>query len=309
MRRTTIRDVADAAGVSTATVSYVLNDTPNQTITAATQDRVRAAADALGYPPRTVTSPSEVVASPVVLLNVGTDVIGTSIGRLIRTMQEELRRHDRTLVVISEGRDAAQDLRRKLGPLAVVDLSQLPDDLRDDHIWGAFRGHQAGFPFHTRLQLQHLAEHGHRHVALAIPAEGTGSFGRARIADAHRAALDLGLAPLTVVRVSMDPDPRARTESVRTLVQESDVTAVASLNDAVALSVLSVMTQLGYRAPEDLAVIGFDDEHQESLWEPELTTVRIDTAAYGRRAARLAVDATTRDWTEAPSTIVRRASA
>lgn len=107
----------------------------------------------------------------------------------------------------------------------------------------------------------------------------------------------------------MEPDPRTRNETVRALAGKTNVTAVAALNDDVALAVLAAMARLGYRTPEDLAVMGFDDEHQGHLWEPTLTTVRIDTAAYGRRAARSAVNAAAQGWTEAPSEIVQRASA
>jgi len=304
----TIRDVAAAAGVSTATVSYVLNDAPNQTISAATQQRVHAAADALGYILRRTAGHAEARSLPIVLLNVGTDTIGNSLSCVIHTMQEELRHHDCTLVVTAKGRHDMPELRRTLAPLAVVDITRESAGVRDDGDWGFFRGHQAGFPFHSRVQLQYLADLGHRHVGFAVPAGDIGVFGRRRIDHAHRAALELGLEPLTVVRLSMDPDPRIRTEAVRALVRESDVTAVAALDDDVALAFLASMAHLGYSAPDDLAVIGFDDEHQGYLWEPALTTVRIDTAAYGKRAAGLAVGAAAHDWIEAPSEVVERAS-
>ncbi|MGW0436273.1 substrate-binding domain-containing protein [Micromonospora sp. NPDC003197] len=301
--------MAAAAGVSTATVSYVLNDVPNQTISAVTKERVRAAASELGYPSSVTTVPADRSALPIVLLNIGTDAIGKSLSGVIRTMQEELRQHDRTLIVTPDSDDAARALRGVLAPHAVVDLVRPLGGTHQDGGWGVFRGHQANFHFHSWMQLRHLAARGHRRVALASPASGTGVFGRARVADAHRAARELGLAPLTVMRVPMEPNPRSRTEIVRALARKTTVTAVAALDDNVALAVLAAMARLGYRAPEDLAVMGFDDEHRGHLWEPALTTVRIDATAYGRRAARLAVNATAQGWTEAPSEIVERASA
>lgn len=292
--------------MSTATVSYVLNDAPDQTISTATQERVRLAAAALGYPPRLRSDSTD--ASPIVILNVGTDAIGKSLGRLIRTMQEELRRHNRIVVVTSDERDTSRELQRTLAPHAIVDVTQLSSS-RDTDVWGMFGGLPAGFSFHSWVQLQHLAAQGHRRIAFAVPAHDSGMFGRARISHAHHIALELGLAPLSIVQVSMDSDPLARTEAVRTLVRESDVTAVAALDDDVALAVLGSMARLGYSAPEDLAVIGFDGGRQDHLDEPTLTTVRIDAAAYGRRAAWLAVDASAEEWTEAPSEIVLHASA
>lgn len=85
------------------------------------------------------------------------------------------------------------------------------------------------------------------------------------------------------------------------------MTAVAALDDDVAL--LASMAHLGYSAPDDLVVIGFDDEHQGRLWEPRLDDGPDRHPAYGRRAAGPAVGAVATDWIEAPSEVVERASA
>ena len=53
-RKPRIKDVAERAGVSTATVSYVLNDVPGARVAAATRERVRAAAGEVGYRPNTL---------------------------------------------------------------------------------------------------------------------------------------------------------------------------------------------------------------------------------------------------------------
>ena len=65
--RVTGRDVAERAGVSRATVSYVLNDTPRQTISAGTRDRVREAATQLGYSPSAAARTLRTGRSDVVL--------------------------------------------------------------------------------------------------------------------------------------------------------------------------------------------------------------------------------------------------
>src|SRR5690554_5547715 len=83
--RPRLRDVAAAAGVSTATVSYVLNGTPGQSIRPQTQERVRRAADALGYVPHRVARTLREGRSRIVLLNVG-DLLGSSMTSVIRGM-------------------------------------------------------------------------------------------------------------------------------------------------------------------------------------------------------------------------------
>src|SRR4051794_15670343 len=81
--KVTIRDVAGAAGVSVATVSYVLNNTAGQTITERTRDRVRTAADALGYVPHSVARALREGMSRIVLLKVGDMLGGRSLNRFI----------------------------------------------------------------------------------------------------------------------------------------------------------------------------------------------------------------------------------
>lgn len=66
---------------------------------------------------------------------------------------------------------------------------------------------------------------------------------------------------------------------------------------------------MGLRAPQDLAVIGFDQGAAGRLWRPSLTTVRIDGAAYGRRAARVVLGLPVDEWESAPSEVVVRESA
>ena len=69
--RVTMKDVAHAAGVSPSTVSFVLNDTPGQSIRESTRERVRAAARELGYAPQGMARALREGRSRTVLLDVG----------------------------------------------------------------------------------------------------------------------------------------------------------------------------------------------------------------------------------------------
>lgn len=75
-RRVTLNDVAAASGVSRATVSFVLNDDPHQTISAATRDRVKEAARTLGYVPHGVARALREGTSRVVVLNIDAGMEG-----------------------------------------------------------------------------------------------------------------------------------------------------------------------------------------------------------------------------------------
>jgi DNA-binding LacI/PurR family transcriptional regulator len=77
----------------------------------------------------------------------------------------------------------------------------------------------------------------------------------------------------------------------------------------VALRVLAAMRSLGLSAPDDLAVIGFDDNGYGALTSPELTTVHIDAEAHGRQAARAILGLSAAGLSPTPGQVIVRESA
>jgi DNA-binding LacI/PurR family transcriptional regulator len=93
------------------------------------------------------------------------------------------------------------------------------------------------------------------------------------------------------------------------LAADGGVTAVAAVDDDVALRVLAAMRPAGLSAPGDLAVIGFDDNGYGALSSPTLTTVHIDAEAHGRQAARAVLGLPAGDLSPVPGRVVIRESA
>src|SRR5215218_9071233 len=91
-RRVTSADVARMAGVSRATVSYVLNDTPHQTISAHTRDRVLHAAAVLGYAPSAAARTLRTGRSDVVLCLLPDWPIGPEVGSMLGNLSTALAR-------------------------------------------------------------------------------------------------------------------------------------------------------------------------------------------------------------------------
>lgn len=313
-RKVRIRDVADAAGVSIATVSYVLNDAPGQRIRERTRERVREAAVALGYAPHSLARALREGVSRIVLLHVGSLLGGHSLDSFIAGMSEELRSLGYSLLVTT-GSDAGDggmplDALDAIAPRAVLDLPRLvAGPTEEGPVFGAIDGYQAGLAFHTLTQLRHLSARGHRDIAFAIPHDPSTTLASARVEYVARIAAELGLAPVRTVRIDMGDGSAHRRDAVRALLGETPVTAVAAYSDDVALGVLGAMAGLGLRAPDDLAVIGFDDGHHGQLWQPALTTVRIDAAAFGRRAARVVLGLEPGEWIQVPSEVIVRETA
>ncbi|KQO97477.1 LacI family DNA-binding transcriptional regulator [Leifsonia sp. Leaf264] len=283
-RRATLKDVARASGVSTATVSFVLNETPGQTLPPATRERVRAAAAALGYQPHGVARALREGRSRLVLLAIGRMRGGRSLEGFIMGMGDELQTHGYGLLVYpgASNETGHDDIVRDLRPRAVIDLAKIyaaPSDVEDG-------GWVDGLAAHTLAQLAHLAERGHRSIAFAVPAEiGTDGLVSLRRRFAEEAGRRLGLDDvLTIVVPDTAEDARAVVAALRR--EHPATTAVAAFDDEVALRVLASLVDLGLTAPRDLAVIGFDDSRVGATWRPALSTVRIDGRMFGRREAR-----------------------
>ncbi|PSL39167.1 LacI family transcriptional regulator [Labedella gwakjiensis] len=306
--RVRIKDVARAAGVSPATVSFVLNATAGQTIRPETADRVHRAADALGYSPHRIARALRSGSSRVVLLEAGALPRTAVLDSFIDGMDAELRRYDFALVVHHDrGNGAAPvDLARELAPRSVIDIAALYSDEADETEDG---GWTDGLALHSSLQIAYLHEQGHRVIGFAARREDElGALVARRRRHAEEAAVRLGLHPLALLDLPADPlDIPAALVTFRE--ENPEVTAVAAFDDESAIAVLSAAARLGVRVPTDMAVIGFDESAVGAFWSPPLTTVRIDAAESGRRTARLAIGLDPGPRRSSPSTIVVRGSA
>lgn len=154
-KRVTLRDVAAASGVSRATVSFVLRDSPNQAISTATQERVRQAARDLGYVPHGIARALREGSSRIVVLNVDAGMEGNYSRSYIRGLDEELAAHDHVLLV-RHGHAAPQSTQQVLdviAPRAVLRLAEayLAGRGLDDKGW------EDGFAANAALQMRFLA--------------------------------------------------------------------------------------------------------------------------------------------------------
>lgn len=129
----------------------------------------------------------------------------------------------------------------------------------------------------------HLLSLGHRTVHhVAVPTMGKQS-GRT---EGWKAAL-------TAAGVEIPPalhatwDPLSGYKAGEELARRDDVTAVFCGNDDVAIGVMRALLDHGIRVPEDVSVVGFDDQPHVALWRPALTTVRQDFVDLGERAFKL----------------------
>ncbi|WP_328222174.1 LacI family DNA-binding transcriptional regulator [Streptomyces sp. NBC_00310] len=305
-RRVTSGDVAREAGVSRATVSYVLNDTPHQKIAEATRTRVWEAAARLGYAPSAAARALRTGRSDIVLGVLPDWPIQHVLGRLIQQLTNAFAEHELTFLVHSSGRPARplREIWRALTPAAVLALNEFPatdaEAMRTAGIEVVMTLHGSASgdlrsPLVSEepigaLQARHLVG-SHRRLGYAYPdLPRLDVLAQPRLDGVRKVCAERGL-PEPVVR-AVPLELGGATEAVKAwLAADPPVTGICAFNDDIAMAVLVALQSLGLRAPQDLAVIGVDDIPSSALLRPALTTVVRDTETLARGLARRVVDA------------------
>lgn len=297
-------DVARRAGVSQTTVSFVINDRPGASIPEDTRRRVWEAVEELGYRPNALARGLRSKATHTIGF-VSDQITSTPYGgEMIAGAQEAASERGVMLLLAETGGDPmvaarAVDLmlERQIGglvygamyhkqvvpPDAVADVPTVLLDAYDAD--GAFSSvvpddERGGFEATTLL-----AEHGHTRIGFInneepIPASQLRQAG-------YRQALEtegLDLDPALVVEGPVSA--ATGYEGTRQLLALSDPpTAIFSFNDRMALGVYRALREAGLRIPDDISVVGFDNEDVISDGvHPGLTTFELPHHAMGRWA-------------------------
>ncbi len=299
-RRATSADVAREAGVSRATVSYVLNDVPHQKIAEATRQRILEAATRLGYAPSAAARTLRSGRSDIVLCLLPDWPIGPTVGDLLQRLSASLAAEGLTLLAHPHAGPSrpVSDIWKAVTPAAVVAFEPFAEHeqaaMRSAGIQLAValfakagRGRlDFGIPQQRtgRVQAEHLAACGHRRLGYAFPDdERVRMFAAPRLDGVRQACAELGLDEPLVVPVPLDPEAAA--DAVSTW-RDAGVTAVCGYNDDVAIAVLAGVRSLGLSAPSDLAVVGVDDIPAARFASPPLTTVTSGQAVVADHLAR-----------------------
>ncbi|GGH43655.1 LacI family DNA-binding transcriptional regulator [Microbacterium album] len=306
-RRVTIDDVARLAGVHKATVSRALNEATRSQVRAATVERVRAAADELGYVPDVVARGLRTKTSMTIGVIIP-DLMNPIFPPIVRGIEHVLQPRGYTaLLANTDGRDAVELaafeslVQRRVDGFIVATgrLGAQPavERAHRDGVFAVMVNREAGsapYPVVTNdsesgmaAAVQHLVDLGHRRIAhLAGPRDF--STTRAR-ADAFAAAA----RELPGVRTRVVDAGALTTEAGQRAMDEllargaRRPTAIIGGNDLVALGAIRSLHAHGLRVPEDVSVVGFNDMPFAADFSPSLTTVRVPLREMGMESARL----------------------
>ena len=187
---------------------------------------------------------------------------------------------DGALIILRE--ESSEELERLLdGGYRFVVLDPLMP--LDERIPSVSAAHTSG----ADQAMRHLLELGHRRIA-----QITGPRGWVATEDrrrGYRAALAAaGILPDPALEVEAEPEiPTGRVAADYLLDLPEPPTAIFAFNDNIAIGAIQAARARGLRVPEDLSIVGFDDVEHATIVTPALTTVRQPLAEMGRTAVSL----------------------
>lgn len=308
--RSTIRDVAAAAGVHPGTASRALNPATADMVNEATAKRVRQAARQLAYRPNLTarwlkTRRSDTIG---VLIPDLTNPLFPPIVRGIedRLAEEQLvpllgntdndqarellvleRMHARQVdgfILATASRDRALPVDAGVDDVPVVLVNRVSEDGRTP---SASVDDVAGM----RAVVAHLAGLGHRRIAhVAGPQSLSTGHNRLDGFIAGMRAAGLAVADDDVILTEVFSEAEGLRAATELLGRSTGATAIVAANDSLALGVYRALDDAGLACPAEVSVTGFNDAALVDRLRPPLTTVRVPHYEMGLQAAQLMVE-------------------
>lgn len=310
----TIRDVAREAGVSIATVSYVLNGNSAEAISARVQERVRRAVRALNYH-RAAAAVSLARQRTrnigIILYPVDSDVTNPFYSFVIQGVIREAMGRDYNLLFsyIESPYGGSRELPqiiREANVVGVLFVGRIDRALAEDigKMGIAVVGVDCGQRIEgvTLIQIDnrgggelvaaHLVGLGHEHAAFVGLVPGVSSIAE-RCEAFVRGMSGTRRSRRTVKIVACDAlaFQQGYDRTIRLLRENPEITAIFCANDEVAAGVLRAAREVGRVIPGDLSVVGFDDIIMAHYTDPPLTTVSVPKEQLGRRGTARLIDA------------------
>jgi LacI family transcriptional regulator len=310
----TIRDVAKRAGVSIATVSYVMNDSSEEVISEQAKQRVWGAVRALNYhrAAAAVSLATQRTRNIGLFLYPGhSDLTNPFYSFVIQGIVREAMGRDYNLLfsyVESQYRDS-RDLPKIIREANVAGVlfvgriyPRMLCDIRDMRIPVVAVDHHPRIKRVASVQIdnrgggelaaQHLVGLGHEHLAFVGWVAGIVSViqrGEGFLRGLERHGI-VGTKQKEVVPCDALLFDEGRKRSRELLTRNKRVTAIFCANDDVAAGALRAVRELGRSVPADVSVVGFDDIIMANYTDPALTTIGVGKEELGRLATARLLD-------------------
>lgn len=291
-RKITLSYIAEQLGLSTATISLALRDSP--LVADTTREKIKKAASDMGYIYDRRAASLRTARSDIVGILIHT-VLNPFFAELLESIESELSRTGRTFLLCNHddslekqrgfvstllqfgadgvllcpsiGTDAAEIERIEDFGLPVTLVARTVDDaptncVRGDDCLGA------------KIAAEHLFSLGHKSIAV-IGGRSETSTGRERLRGILQAHQEAGLTFDETMRIETESTSRidAFEACERLLDSGAKPDAIFAFNDVVAFGILACLQQRGLQIGKDIAVIGYDDVDEATISAPPLTSI------------------------------------
>jgi len=304
VKRPTMRDVAERAGVSKATVSHIINNT--RFVEDVTKERVLEAIAELGYRPNAVARSLTTNRTGTVGAIVS-DSSNYFFAEVLHGIEDVLRPEKRALIVCNTAEILETEahyldilMRQRVDGIVAAATSRHWDELTEvetrqipvvfvdrmfDYLDGSFVGvdNRKG----AYMGTTHIIGCGHRQIGILAGFQRLSTM-RERL-DGFRQALSEFEVPLPKEWVLTSPlSVEGGRQAMRKLLTLPErPTAVFINNNLLTLGALLALKELGLHCPEDVGLVGFDDHPWAAVSDPPLTVVRQPAEKLGRVAAQM----------------------
>lgn len=303
----TSHDVAKQAGVSVATVSRVLNDSPH--VSPSVRRKVLRAVKALNFQPNRTAQRLRAKQSKVIGLIIS-DIQNPFFTSVVRGIEDTAYANGYSLVLCNSDEDFEKeklyinvmraeavagviiastlesnplisDLRNHKIPVVAVDRR-----IKNQKIDSVFVANARG----AFAAVSHLIELGHRKIGF-VGLPWSCVPGKERFEGYQRALREKGLAvSRRLVRIGDAKQPSGYTCTLELLKSQSSMTALFVANNLMTLGALDAIRARGLKIPDQISIVGFDDMPWAPLLQPPLTAVAQPTYELGRKAGELLLE-------------------
>lgn len=295
-RRTTLRDIATAVGVSITTVSLVLNGKPAR-VSEQIRQQIKDTAQQLQYVPNQ-NARSLVTNSTMLIVLIVPDIENMYFASLARRIEESCQKQGYSLIIANsdDSRDTERELIRKLTARNIDGLLCIPST--ESYIYEQEWRHEirnipcpvtlidrmvtseicdgVGFDDFEggRIAARHLIAAGHTRIGCISGSEQMLSSNR-RWAGFVQALKEADIPVIPDLHVTGDYRVDSGYVAAQAMI-EGNATAVFCCNDLMALGFMKRLKELGIRCPEDISLIGYDNILPRFGMQTEVTTVEQD---------------------------------
>lgn len=305
----TIKDVAKRAGVSTTTVSHVINKT--RFVAEQTRKTVWEAINDLHYSPSAVARSLKVNSTKTIGL-LSTSLEAPYWAEIIEAIEKKCFEHGYTLLLANAHTDydkqhaylammaqkrvdglmvmcaeypdsllATLEEYRQL-PMVVMDWANSQADFTDTIQDNAFSG---GY-----MAARYLIDRGHRDIG-CIPGQIERHTGGSRLAGFLKALQEAGIAARQEWIVQGDFESESGYQAMKQILAQPRLpTAVFCGGDVMAMGALCAVDEQGLKVPNDISVIGYDNIRNSRYFTPALTTVHQPKVELGEKALEMLLD-------------------